>query len=197
MATTVLGSACAICARLRATALGFVGHNGIEALTVERISDEAGLAIGAVRSHHPTAADCWYDVYEEVSGSIYDDFAAAFSQERSWRQAIRVAARTLLVRMAARPAQARLCLVEATKGDHELLRLRMVARGRLVQLFASELDRRPPRGTADVPEMQLELLIGVGFQAIAGAVAEGRVDDLPGLAPELASRAHVFEPGIA
>lgn len=42
--------------------------------------------------------------------------------------------------------------------------------------------------------MQLELLIGAGFQAIAAAIESGDITALPGLAPELESRAFVCEP---
>jgi AcrR family transcriptional regulator len=183
---------CPTCATLRSGAVEIVGREGIEALTIERLAREAGLTSDEVRAHYPSAADCLSASYEEVSRSILDDFASAFAAEAGWRNALTSAARTLLERMAARPEEARLCFQEVLRGDHELLRRRDEARGRMVDLFVRELRRR--QGRWRVPRTQLELLIGAGFQAIAAAVAEGRVHELLELLPELTSRAYVFEP---
>jgi AcrR family transcriptional regulator len=184
--------ACATCEHLRAAALAIVGADGIEALTLERLAAEANLPSEKVRVHYPTASDCLYDTYEEVARSIYDDFAAAFTAEPGWRDALRVATKTLVRRMAARPNEARLCFAEILQGDYELLRRREASRQRLLRLFARELRRR-----CDYPEpvtMQLELLIGGGFQAIAGAVAEDRLlTESERLAADLESRMFVFE----
>lgn len=138
---------------------------------------------------------CLCDIYDEVALSVYHDFAAAFAAARGWRDALRTAAVTLLRRMASRPAEARLCFAEIPRGDHELLRRRVASRGRLVHLFVRELGKR--RDDAEAVQMQLELLIGASFHAIAAAVAKDRVADLEALAPELEARACVFEPVAA
>jgi hypothetical protein len=167
--------------------------DGIDGLTLERLSERAGVTGDEARSHYPTASSCLYDTYEEVSRSVLEDFRNAFRAEPRWRPALALGGRTLLERMAAHPDEARLCFVEVFRADHELLRRRLAARRRLVQLFGSELARRLD-GEEGVSELQLELLVGAGFQAIAAAVSEGRIADLPALEPELVSRATVFEP---
>jgi AcrR family transcriptional regulator len=188
-------SACGICTQLRAVTLELVGEDGIEALTSERIAARAACSVDEVTAHYPDALSCLYDTYEEVSDSIYEDFAEAFETEWRWRQALRLGAHTLLLRLTARPAEARLCFVEILRADHELLRRRDLARRRLVDLFVSELGRR--RENAEESRIPLELLIGAGFQAIARDVASGKLNGLPELAPELESRAFVFEPVAA
>jgi hypothetical protein len=193
VATTPCKPACSICARLRAAVLEIVGADGIEALTRERVSTVAGVPPDGFGAHYATVASCLYDTYEEVSRSVYEDFVEAFRAEAGWRRALTIGGRRLLERMAARPAEARLCFVEVLRGDHELLRRRVAARTRMVELFARELRRRLDEQD-DIPEIQLELLIGAGFQAIAQAVSDGQVAGLPELEPELISRANVFEP---
>jgi hypothetical protein len=129
-----------------------------------------------------------------VARGIYEDFAVAFAAEPGWRRGLRRGGVSLLRRLGARPAEARLCFVEVLHGDLELRRRRDANRRRLVDLFVAELGRR-----RDHPEhfrMQLELLIGAGFQAIAFEVARGKVDRLAALEPELVTRAFVFEPAI-
>jgi AcrR family transcriptional regulator len=183
---------CPTCAELRGAALQIVGGEGIEAMTLERLSSEAGLSLDEVVPHYPSASACLYETYEEVSRGVLADFAATFAAEMGWRHALTAAARKLLERMAARPAEARLCFQEILRGDHELLRRRDAARQRMVDLFVRELRRR--LGDNEVPRIQLELLIGAGFQAIAAAVEEDRLSELPELLAELTSRAYVFEP---
>jgi AcrR family transcriptional regulator len=181
-----------MCVKLRGAALEVVGRDGIEALSTERLADQAGVPADEVAAHYPDARDCLHETYEEVSRSIYEDFARAFAAEEGWRRALMLAARTLLERLAARPAEARLCFQEVLRGDHELLRRRDAARRRMVDLFVEELGRR-----RDAPEqfrMQLEMLIGAEFQAIAMGVAGGDLAELPELHLELESRAFVFEP---
>lgn len=185
-------SACATCAQLRAAALVIIGENGIDGLTHDRLAEQASLSAEQTRQHYPYLSECLYETYEEVSNSIYDVFARCLAAEPRWRSALALAGRTLLERMAANPAEARLCFVDILRGDHELLRRREAARRRLVDLFVAELGRR--RGEPEQFRVQLELLIGAGFQAIAAAVAAGAIDELPRLGPELESRAFVFEP---
>jgi hypothetical protein len=186
---------CPNCAELRRAAVEIVGRGGIAAVSIERLADATRLTEDEVGAHYPSAAACLCDAYDEVSRSVLKDFAAAFAIERDWRGALTGAARGLLERMAARPAEARLCFQEVLRGDHELLRLRDAARRRMLDLFVSELRRRT--GDQRVSTVQLELLIGAGFQAIAAAVAEDRVADLPTMLAELTSRAYVFEPASA
>jgi hypothetical protein len=173
--------------------LEIVSDDGIDALTTERVSQKGGVAADEFGAHYATVASCLCDTYDKVSRSVYEDFAEAFRAEPSWRRALTLGGRRLLERMAARPAEARLCFVEVLRGDHELLCRRVAARRRLVELFARELGRRLDEED-DVPEMQLELLIGAGFQAIAQAVSDGQGANLRALEPELILRAHVFEP---
>jgi hypothetical protein len=171
-----------------------VGRDGIAELSFQALCARAGLEPVQARAHYADATACLYATYDAVALSIYEDFAHAFAAETGWRKGLRRAGVTLLKRLSARPAEARLCFVEVLYSDHELRRRREANRRRLVDLFVSELGRR-----RDHPErfrMQLELLIGAGFHAIAHAVARGKVDKLAALEPELATRAFVFEPAI-
>lgn len=186
---------CDICTHLRAAALSIIGSDGIEHVTIERLAAEACMPERLVLEHYEDASDCLYATYEEVSEGIYEDFARCFAFEPGWRRALMLAARTLLARLAAAPAEARLCFVDILRSDHELLRRRNLSRRRLVDLFVRELGRR--RDDPEQFRVQLELLIGAGFQAIAAAVESGDVQGLPGIEPELESRAFVFEPVAA
>ena len=139
-----------------------------------------------------TRSRAWAKPTKRSAQGVYDDFRRSFAAEPGWRRALMLASRTLLARMAAHPDEARLCFVEILRSDHELLRRRERSRRRLVELFVSELGRR--RELAEQYRVQLELLIGAGFQTIATAIELGDISGLPRLAPELESRGLVFEP---
>lgn len=148
-----------------------------------------------VHAHYPTACACLHDAYDALARSVHDDFARVFAGEPAWGEALRLATHNLLARMANQPHEARLYFVEVLRGDHELLRRRESARRRLVTLFERELGRR--RGDVPRSRMQVELLIGSAFQAIAAAVDRDGPVGLPALGPELEQRAFVFEPVAA
>jgi hypothetical protein len=174
--------------------VAIVAEEGIESFNAERLELRSGLESDELARHYASAAGCLYDAYDEVSRSIHADFALAFAAEPSWYDGLALAGRTLLERLAEHPDEARFCFVEVLRGDHELARMRADSRRRLVELFVSELRRRCDN---EVPRMQLELLIGAAFQAIASAVNGGNITELPGMMPELTSRAYVFQPAAA
>lgn len=185
-------SVCPTCARLRAAALDILAADGLAAVSLTRLAERAELGEEEARAHYSDAALCLYATYEEVSDSIYEDWADIFAAVPGWRRALAAGARRLLERLASNPGEGRLCFVEILRSDHEMLRRRDASRRRLVELFVRELGRR-----RDQPEqfrVQLELLIGATFQAIGSVIAAGDVTSLPALAPELEQRAFVFEP---
>jgi AcrR family transcriptional regulator len=184
--------ACPGCAALRRAALEIVGEGGIDALTVRALSARSGLTAEALTRHYESPAACLHETYAEVSSSVREDFTKAFAWGSSWPDALRLAWRALLQRMASRPAEARLCFVEILRGDRELRCARDDARRLLLGLLAAEHRRRSDR--EPMPDMQFELLIGAAFQAIAGAVAAGRGGDLAELEDGLAELDGVFEP---
>jgi AcrR family transcriptional regulator len=189
------GKACPVCTSLRAAALQLVNNSGVPEFSVAGLCERSGLTPEAVRAHYPTAAECLYDAFEEISGDMLIEVADAFARSSSWPDALDRAGRRVLARMADHPAEARLCFVEVLGGDRELLRRRDGARRRMVELFVAEHHRRS--SSEQLPDMQLELLIGASFQLIAAQVADGRVRQLPQLGSELAELADVFEPAAA
>ncbi len=184
---------CPACALLRSHALAIVGAVGIDALSLDSLSRHSGMRLDDVVSHYPTATECLHDTYDHAAQGIYVDFADALRQGTDWSQALTLAVRRVLARLAARPEEARLCFVEVLRGDRDLLRRSDAARRRVVELFAREYARRCDP-TRVPPTMQVELLIGAGFRAIAATIDEGRPDGLPELEPDLTSLADVFQP---
>ena len=183
---------CAICEQLRSAALELIGDRGVEALSQERLGEVVGRAPAEVSEHYPTAAECLYDTYDRLACDVLRDMVDAFTEGDDWQSGFDLSRRRLLERMAANPAQARLCFVETTRGDRELRRRRDVTRRWIVEFLMREHERR--HEDEPLPAIQLEMLIGAGFQMISSAVADGDAAELPDLEPKLAQVAGFFIP---
>lgn len=184
--------ACATCERLREAALATVGEGGTEALSEPALAAQVGLPPDEFRRHYPTVAECLYETYDEIVCDILRDMVDAFAGGGGWQTGFELARRRLLERMAARPAEARLCFVETVRGDRELRRRRDITRRWVVEFLTREYARR--QYEEELPPLQIELLIGAGFQTISSAVAEGEADDLVELDGKLAEIAGFFIP---
>jgi AcrR family transcriptional regulator len=180
--------ACAVCERMRRAALELVGGGGIEAVSLEAIATQAGIAVQEAAGHYRTAAECLYETYDEVSASVMLDMADAFTQGDTWEAGFARARQRLLNRVMTRPAEARLCFVEVDRGDRELRLRHQVTRQWIVDFLTREYERRT--GPEPLPALQIELLITAGFHAISGAVSGAA--DAAGLEPQLAGLAEAM-----
>ena len=174
---------CLTCECLREAALEIVGQEGMEALSQERLGRAVGMSASEVSEHYATAADCLYDTYDWVACDVLRDLQESFVEEQDWQTAFERSRRRLLERMAASPAQAWLCFVETTRGDRELRRRREITRRWIVQFLTREYERR--NWDEPLPSIQLEMLVGAGFQVISTTVTEGDAADLLELEAQL------------
>jgi hypothetical protein len=188
--------ACPTCASLRSAALGIVGEDGLAGLSLSSLSQFSGLPPTEVRIHYRSAADCLNDTYDELARALLLDFADAFERGATWDDGLLRGQERLLARMARRPAEARLWFVEVLRGDRELLRRRDSGARQMLELFITQHRRWHPDAD-EVPEMQLELLIGASYQLISARVADRRIADLLEMGPELDALADTFEPVAA
>ena len=184
--------ACQTCASIRSATLQLVGERGLTGVNLDLLAEQTGLTRDELCEHYPSVEDCLSDTYEEVSMDLIAMLAESFARGKSWADGLVRGHARVLARLAHRPAEARLLFVEVLRGDRELLWRRESMRALMVQLLTSEHSARSER--EDLPPMQHELLVGASFQLISSHVAEGQIDELPELAPELAELAGIFEP---
>lgn len=178
---------CPGCERLRAAALELVGEEGIENLSLESLAARTGGQPAEVAAHYATSSECIYETYDEVACDLLREMVDAFGEGSDWHSGFVIARGRILERLAANPSEARLCFVETLRGDRELRRRRVINRRAIVDFLTRE-HARSANGDGLRP-IQVELLIGAGFQAISGAVARDGVVDLA----ELDSRLEALE----
>jgi AcrR family transcriptional regulator len=184
--------ACSVCESLRAVTLEIVGEDGIEGVSMERLSRAAGLPLATVAEHYATAGECLYATYDELSLGVFLEVTGAFAEATCWESGFELAQRRLLQRMAANPGEARFCYLETLRAERELRCRRDLTRQWIVEFLAAELARRHEGDRFSV--VQIELLIGASFREISGAVAAGNVHELPELEPKLLELTEVFRP---
>ncbi len=184
--------ACSTCEQLREAALELIGEGGVAGLSLDALADRVGLARSTVEEHYPTAANCLYETYDEVSARVALDMAGAFAQGTSWETGFGLARQRLLTRLVAHPAEARLCFVEVVRGDRQLRLREDTTRQWIVDFLSREYEQR--RATEDLPELQIELLIAAGFHAISNAVSAGGADGAAALRQQLADLAQAMGP---
>jgi AcrR family transcriptional regulator len=184
--------ACSVCERLRTVTLEIVGEDGIDGVTMDRLSHAAGLPVATASRHYAAARDCLYATYDELSFELFLEVTAAFAEATTWESGFELAQRRLLKRMAANPAEARFCYVETLSAERELRCRRDLTRQWIVEFLADELARRHEGDRFSV--VQIELLIGACFREISAAVAAGQARDLPALEPKLLELTEVFRP---
>jgi AcrR family transcriptional regulator len=189
-----VANACPTCASLRAAAIQLVADHGLDALSRASLGEAAGLTEDQVVNHYENPLTCLYEAYDELSADLELEAADAFDCPSDWRRAFGDVSVRLLTRLSENSNETRLLFVEALRGDRELRRRRERSRQRMVALFLSEHRRRDDSG--EMSEIQLEMLLGASFHVIAGHVAEGRIENLPQLAPELGELAGMFD-GLA
>jgi AcrR family transcriptional regulator len=185
-------SACPTCHALRRATLAAVGRGAAAPLSDEALAAAAGLTPSEAARHYPSADACLRAASEEVSDRLEADLRSCFLPGVSWSSAMVRARRKLLERLAAHPAEARLCFVETLGGDRELRRARDHRR-RCVVDFLTEQSARSRRGER-LSRIQIELLIGAIFHEISAAVAAGEVATLPTLEPRLTELSGLFDP---
>lgn len=186
------GPGCPGCESLRAAALELVGKGGIEALSIESLAERTGGQPAEVAAHYATSSECLYATYDEVVCDLLRETVDAFREGSDWQEGFGIVRKRMLERLAANPAEARLCFVETLRGDRELRRRRDVNRRWIVGFLTRE-HACSANGNGMHP-IQIELLIGAGFQAISTALAEDRDAELTELEPRLADLESCFVP---
>jgi AcrR family transcriptional regulator len=183
---------CPGCERLRSAALELVGKGGIENLSLESLAARTGGRPAEVAAHYATARECIYETYDEIACDHLREMVDAFEEGSDWQEGFEIARRRIVERLAVNPAEARLCFLETLRGDRELRRRRAAKRRSIVDFLTREYARSE-NGNGMRP-IQIELLIGAGFQAISSAVAQDGGLELSELDSRLTSMENCFLP---
>jgi AcrR family transcriptional regulator len=147
--------------------------------TIADIVGHASISRATFYKHFANKRECFYAATESFLADLQDAAAAAYSRDDSHTEAIRSLIRAVLERLAARPAEANLLLIEAPIVDPEIVRRcrNLVLDGMRAHPLAG---KRMKPGGADP-----EIAFGRAKVLVTDYLAAGRVKELPSLLPEL------------
>jgi AcrR family transcriptional regulator len=106
--------------RILAATERLVAEKGAPATTIEAIVKEAGVSSVTFYEHFPDKEECFVAAFDRAVGEARAGLRDAVSDELPWADQVREGLRALLGAIAADPARARMCLVEAQRGGPRL-----------------------------------------------------------------------------
>lgn len=107
--------------RLLDAAEQLMAERGAAGATIERIAKRARVSSVSFYDHFASREEACCASFDRAVAETRAALAAAVPAGLSWPERVRVALRALLEEIAARPARARMCLVESQRGGPALL----------------------------------------------------------------------------
>lgn len=158
-------------------------EQGYQQVTVADIVRRAGTARNTFYENFRSKEDCFLATQEFAMTAALEQVVEAAGELDSWPQRVRAGLTAFLFYVAAEPALARTCMVEALSAGPAAVECYERSQQAFVSLFRLGRDVSP-RG-ADLPETLEEAIIGGVFWIVYQRLAAGEVAAIPDLLPEL------------
>jgi AcrR family transcriptional regulator len=160
---------CEVCRRLRHALLGALDE-GARTLDTAEIAERADLAEADLFDHYGSVDSCLVAAYDELSQELYELHVEAFDGPGDWQSRFLEGMRAALDRVDSTPGAARLFFADDLLGHPRLRIRRAVARQRIAQLVAEEVEHELDR---DLPGVQVEFILGAVSHAAKAEAADG------------------------
>jgi AcrR family transcriptional regulator len=184
-------AACATCRSLRVAAVTLAVRRGIQDLTSDAIAARAGIPAELASRHYPTLDHVLTAAYEEGTTHFRDVADRAQDRDGTWQERLHAAAAATVEALHAQPELARFCVIEVWRCNLPMLRASRIAARRLyVEMMSAQ---RRAGGDEDLPEVQMELLVGAGHHLTGEEIERGDPDSLQ---QRLDGLIEVFERGM-
>src|SRR5687767_9587859 len=148
--------ACGVCRRLRHALLDVL-EQGSPTLDAADIAERADLAEADLLAHYGSVDICLVAAYDELSAELYELHVEAFDGPGDWQSRFLDGMRAALDHIASTPGAARLFFADELVGHPRLRIRRAVARQRIAQLVADEVEHEQDR---ELPAVQVEFILG-------------------------------------
>lgn len=158
-------------------------EQGYQQVTVADVVRRAGTARNTFYENFRSKEDCFLATQEFAMNAALEQVVEAAGEFESWPQRIRAGLTAFLAYVAAEPALARTCMVEALSAGPAAVEYYEKSQQAFVSLFRLGRDVSPHGG--DLPETLEEAIIGGVFWIVYQRLAAGEVSAIPGLLPEL------------
>jgi AcrR family transcriptional regulator len=158
-------------------------EQGYQQVTVADIVRRAGTARNTFYENFRSKEDCFLATQEFAMTAALERVVETAGSLQSWPQRVRAGLTAFLSYVAAEPALARTCMVEALSAGPAAVEYYEKSQQAFVSLFKLGRDVSPHG--ADLPETLEEAIIGGVFWIVYQRLAVGELSAIPELLPEL------------
>ena len=151
-----------------------VAESGLEAATVGRVCEQAGVSRRTFYELFDDREACLSAAFdhaiEQLTRKLKERCSSGGEPARDWRKRVRVALSALLEHFDAEPDIAHLCIVEAPRAGPELVRRRRLALEAIAVLI--DEGRREARAGSQPPPLTAEGVVGGALSVIHARLLE-------------------------
>jgi AcrR family transcriptional regulator/DNA-binding MarR family transcriptional regulator len=172
-------------ARLLSAAVWAVDELGYSHATVTDITGRARVSRRTFYELFANREECLLAVLEDMVGQVRGEIHAAVEDGASWRERVRLGLWAMLSLLDREPALARVCFVQATRGEAAALGRREELLGALTAVV--DEGRWERTRAAECVDLTAEGLVGAGFAIVHARLLRGERKPLADLLGELMS----------
>lgn len=167
--------------RIFAATAELVAKRGYHGTSIDLIAKTARVALSTFYENFETKEDCFLAAFDEAVAEARGHLGAAVDPQLPWPDRLALGLAAFLELVAASPAKARMCIVEAPGGGPALLDRYESALDGLIPILR---EGRQLAGDKKLPERTEEAIIGGLVWVIYNKLVAGEFD-LGALAPEM------------
>jgi AcrR family transcriptional regulator len=160
-----------------------VALRGYDRTTISRVLSSAGLEEAVFSEHFHDKRDCFWQAIDDLIGRVECAALEQFRLDAPWGELVRVGLERLLRALAARPDAARVLLVETLGAGPAACERQRAATALFTSLI--ERGREGSPSSEQLPSQTSEAIVGGIASILHRRALEGRVAELPALAPDL------------
>jgi AcrR family transcriptional regulator len=162
-----------------------VAEHGYSGTTIAHITRAAAVSRRTFYEHFESKDECFVAAYDAVMGELRERVSEAFEETDEWPQAIKAGIDAMLEFLAANPALARLCMVEALVAGPAVVERYDAAIQSFVPYFQKGREGRSPEVLSRLSATTEEALVGGMVSLISRRIIAGRAEELEELLPDL------------
>jgi AcrR family transcriptional regulator len=162
-----------------------VAEHGYSGTTIAHITRSAAVSRRTFYEHFESKDECFVAAYDAVMGELRERVTEAFEESDEWPLAIRAGIDAMLEFLAANPALARLCMVEALVAGPAVVERYDAAIQSFVPYFQKGREGRSPEVLSRLSATTEEALVGGMVSLISRRIIAGRAEELEELLPDL------------
>jgi AcrR family transcriptional regulator len=162
-----------------------IAEHGYSGTTIAHITRAAAVSRRTFYEHFESKDECFVAAYDAVMGELRERVSEAFEESDDWPQSIRAGIDAMLEFLAANPALARLCMVEALVAGPAVVERYDAAIQSFVPYFQKGREGRSPEVLSRLSATTEEALVGGMVSLISRRIIAGKAEELEDLLPDL------------